>query len=110
MTTEKTSLLVKVIRKDRPSQQLFKAFIVFYTSTATCFGFHWPSSGETHNIYIYIYKDVIILTTDHCLLYKLCCARYLTSAVMAYLNVIARYLLVHAVASFFNIRCWKCGC
>jgi hypothetical protein len=30
-----------------------------YTSTATCFGPHWLSSGGTHNI---IYKDVIILT------------------------------------------------
>jgi hypothetical protein len=39
------------------------------------------------------------------------CARYLTDAVVLYLNVIARYLLVHAITSFFNnIRCWKCGC
>jgi hypothetical protein len=53
--------VIKVIRKNRPSQQLFKEFIVFYTSTATWFGLHRPSSGGTHNI---IYKEVIILTTD----------------------------------------------
>jgi hypothetical protein len=54
--------------KNRPSQQLFKAFIVFYTSTATCFGLHWLSSGGTHNI---IYKEVIFLQRIRCLLYKL---------------------------------------
>jgi hypothetical protein len=31
------------------------------TSTATCFGPHWPSSSGTH---IVIYKEVIIPTTD----------------------------------------------
>jgi hypothetical protein len=45
----------RLSERNRPSQQLFKAFIVFYTSTATCFGLHWPSSGGTHNI---IYKEV----------------------------------------------------
>jgi hypothetical protein len=53
-------------KKNRPSQQLFKAFIVFYTSTATCFGLHWPSSSGTHNI---IYKKK--------LLYILYCVYYL---------------------------------
>jgi hypothetical protein len=36
--------LSRLSGKNRPSQQLFKAFIVFYTSTATFFGLHWPSS------------------------------------------------------------------
>jgi hypothetical protein len=71
---------IKIIRKICPSQQLFKAFIVFYTSTATCFGLHWPSSGGTHNI---IYKEVIIFTTDPlsavqivlCTLFDKCCHR-----------------------------------
>jgi hypothetical protein len=53
--------LSRLSGKNRPPQQLFKAFIVFYTSTATCFGLHWPSSGGTHNI---IYKEVIIFTAD----------------------------------------------
>jgi hypothetical protein len=48
-------------QKNRLSQQLFKVFIVFYTSTATCFGPHLPSSSGTHNV---IHKKVVILTTD----------------------------------------------
>jgi hypothetical protein len=54
-----------------------------YTSTATCFSLHWPSSGGIHNI---IYKEVIILTTDLlsvvqivlCTLFDKCCRRLLT--------------------------------
>jgi hypothetical protein len=50
-----------------------------YSSTATCFGPHWPSSAGTHNI---IYKEVI-LTTDSlsvvqtilCTLFDRCCRR-----------------------------------
>jgi hypothetical protein len=44
---------IKDIRKNRPSQQLFKEFIVFYTSPTTCFGPHWPSSSGAHNIIVW---------------------------------------------------------
>jgi hypothetical protein len=94
------SIIIRVIKKkNRPLQQLFKAFVVFYTSTATCFGLHWPSSGGTHNIIYkrsyYSYNGSVVCCTN-CV-----CARYLTNAVTAYLNVITRYLLAHAITSFF---------
>jgi hypothetical protein len=54
-------LLFHSYQKNRPSQQMFKVFIVFYTSTATRFDAHWPSSVGTHCI---IYKEVVIITTD----------------------------------------------
>jgi hypothetical protein len=36
--------------KNRPSQQLFKAFIYIYLA-ATCFSPRWPSSGGIHNYF-----------------------------------------------------------
>jgi hypothetical protein len=95
---------IKVTRKNHPSQQLFKAFIVFYTSTTTCFGLHRPSSGGTHNI---IYKEV---TTDPlpvvqivlCTLFDKWCHR---------LSKCDCEVSTRACNHFvFNIRCWKCGC
>jgi hypothetical protein len=59
-----------------------------------------PSLAIKWNTQYNIYKKLLFLQWIHCLLYKLCCARYLTNAVIVYLNVIARYLLVHAITSF----------
>jgi hypothetical protein len=38
-----------------------RLLLYFYTSTAICFGLHWPSSRGTHSI---ICKEVIFFTTD----------------------------------------------
>jgi hypothetical protein len=95
---------IKVIRKNRLSQQLFKVFIVFYTSTATCFGLHWPSSGGVHYI---IYKEAIIPTTDPlsivqivlCTLFDKCCHR-LSKCDCEVSNRACNHFV-------FNIRCWN---
>jgi hypothetical protein len=64
-----------------------------------------PSLGGTHNI---IYKEVIILTTGPLSVVQIARAHYLTNAVVVYLNVIARYLRMHAITSFYNISCYGC--
>jgi hypothetical protein len=70
---------------NRPSQTAVQGVYCIYTSTATCLGLHWPSSGGTHNI---IYKEVFILTADPlsvvqivlCTLFDKCCRRLFISS------------------------------
>jgi hypothetical protein len=94
--------LSRLSEKNGTSQQLFKVFIVFYTSTVTCFGPHWPSSDGIHNI---IYKEVIILTTDPlsvvqivlCTLFDKCCSHLYkcdceVSIIISYTSTHERYL------------------
>jgi hypothetical protein len=54
-----------------------------------------------------IYKEATTLITDTLYIVQILLYTFLANTAVVYLNVIARYLIMNAIASFLVFKCWN---
>jgi hypothetical protein len=94
------SVLYQGYQKNRLSQQLFKVFIVLILQPLHVSAFIGHPQAE-HTIY----NEVITLITDPLYIVQILLYTFLANTAVVYLNVIARYLIVNAIAPFLILKC-----